>query len=231
MSSIRIRKSQQGLAVNLSVNRRGTASRVSEAGTAHENVLQSVLDLPALYPNPALSEIVQGDYGTLSVYTGVPLWGVHWHYLNHSGKSDLPSLTDSPVINGTSDLGDWSIKVHVTVSTLVIPHRVYSVINTPPVTFYKESLAFEGGSNGDTGIDGQEPEDDEDDELTIVALDTTGTLGIATLDEFGSIWYDPDGQFAGLGSGNEVTDPYIYIVEDAVGLYNSGTITQRIKGI
>ena len=66
---------------------------------------------------------------------------------------------------------------------------------------------------------------------TATNLDTTGTLGLVTLNADGTFSYDPNGQFDHLDDGDTATDTFTYTVTDGVTTSAAATVTITITGV
>ena len=66
--------------------------------------------------------------------------------------------------------------------------------------------------------------------LTATNLDTSGTLGLVTLNADGSFTYDPNGQFENLGAGEHAIDSFTYTANDGTGDSNTATVTITVSG-
>ena len=73
--------------------------------------------------------------------------------------------------------------------------------------------------------------DFEGDPLTAVNLDTTGTLGLVTLNLDGSFNYDPNGQFENLNVGDTATDTFTYTANDGGTNSAPATVTMTVTGV
>ncbi|MBO9471916.1 choice-of-anchor L domain-containing protein [Shimia sp. R10_1] len=73
--------------------------------------------------------------------------------------------------------------------------------------------------------------DDDGDDLTLIGLDTSGTLGLVTDNGDGTFNYDPDGQFDDLNDGETATDTFIYTVSDGNGGESLGQVTVVVNGL
>ncbi len=84
----------------------------------------------------------------------------------------------------------------------------------------------DNGSGADTDADSI-------DMLIVTAIDTTGTIGLVTLNPDGTVSYDPNGQYASLPAGATATDTFTYTVCDdaAVPLCDTATVTITITGV
>ncbi len=68
--------------------------------------------------------------------------------------------------------------------------------------------------------------------LTVIAVNTSGTLGaVIAWGPRGAFTYDPNGQFDYLEAGNSTTDSFTYTVSDACGGNDTATLTITINGI
>ncbi len=81
-------------------------------------------------------------------------------------------------------------------------------------------------------IDVQANDSDADsgETVTVAAVDTTGTLGLVTINPDGTISYDPNGQFEQLGLGETATDSFVYTLTSSTGASDTGTVTVTITG-
>ncbi len=73
--------------------------------------------------------------------------------------------------------------------------------------------------------------DPDGDTLSTAAVGTAGTKGSVSINPNGTIHYDPNGQFAGLGTGQTATDSFTYQVSDGFQLSNSATVTVTVTGV
>ena len=90
-----------------------------------------------------------------------------------------------------------------------------------------EETAF---TTGDATANDTDPAGLNDD-LTITALDTTGTVGLVTINADGkSFGYDPNGQFENLALGQSTTDVFTYTVSDGDSGSDTSTVTITING-
>jgi VCBS repeat-containing protein len=71
---------------------------------------------------------------------------------------------------------------------------------------------------------------DAHDSLSIVGLDTKGTLGTVTLNPDGTINYDPAGGFDDLDPGQQALDTFSYTVADGHGGTSKGTVSVTVFG-
>ena len=66
--------------------------------------------------------------------------------------------------------------------------------------------------------------------LTVTAVNTTGTLGLVSINPNGTIEYNPNGQFNALTAGQTATDTFGYTISDGY-LTASATVTVTITGV
>ncbi|MEM6743165.1 MAG: Ig-like domain-containing protein, partial [Pseudomonadota bacterium] len=92
--------------------------------------------------------------------------------------------------------------------------------------FTDENNAVTVGSvlDNDTDADGS-------DVLTVLSVDTTGTLGQVTSLGNGLFDYDPNGAFSALGAGQTGTDTFEYTIGDGNGGTDTATVTVTIAGV
>ncbi|MFC1879165.1 choice-of-anchor Q domain-containing protein [Chloroflexota bacterium] len=72
--------------------------------------------------------------------------------------------------------------------------------------------------------------DDNGDLLTVIAIDTTGTLGSVMDNGDGTFFYDPNGQYDYLLPGEQAIDIFTYTVSDGFGGEDTATVTIVIIG-
>ncbi len=68
------------------------------------------------------------------------------------------------------------------------------------------------------------------DRLSVLSVDTAGTIGRVRIAPDGSLVYDPDGRFDGLFVGQSVTDTFRYTASDGHGGLSSATVQVTIHG-
>ncbi|RYH01292.1 ExeM/NucH family extracellular endonuclease [Salipiger sp. IMCC34102] len=73
--------------------------------------------------------------------------------------------------------------------------------------------------------------DFDGDALTITGIDTSDTVGTATLNEDGSISYDAGGAFDSLAEGETATTTLTYTVTDGQGSTKTATVTITVTGV
>ncbi len=67
--------------------------------------------------------------------------------------------------------------------------------------------------------------------ITVTNLDSTGTLGLVTLNPDGTFDYDPNGQFDYLAVGATASDTFSYDITEANGATTTATVTITITGV
>jgi len=73
--------------------------------------------------------------------------------------------------------------------------------------------------------------DVDNDPLTATNLNTTGTLGLVTLNNDGSFTYNTNGQFESLAAGDHATDTFTYTANDGTVDSNVVTVTVTVTGV
>ena len=73
--------------------------------------------------------------------------------------------------------------------------------------------------------------DPDGDTISVVSVNTTGTLGTVSINSNGTIHYDPNGQFENLQEGQTASDTFTYKVTDGYHDSNSATVTVTINGV
>jgi VCBS repeat-containing protein len=72
---------------------------------------------------------------------------------------------------------------------------------------------------------------DSNEPLSIINVDTTGTIGLISDNGDGTFDYDPNGQFEFLNAGETATDTFTYSISDSDGLIDTATVTITINGV
>ncbi len=72
---------------------------------------------------------------------------------------------------------------------------------------------------------------DVNDVIRVVAVDTSGLKGKATVQPNGTITYDPNGQFTHLGKGEHAVETFRYTIADPFGKTSTAEVTVRIDGV
>lgn len=89
-----------------------------------------------------------------------------------------------------------------------------------------ENTAFTTGS-----VLANDTDPDIDDVLEVVALDTAASRGKITHNDNGMFFYDPDGQFEYLASGESAVDRFTYTVTDGSGGFAIGEVEITVTGV
>jgi len=63
-----------------------------------------------------------------------------------------------------------------------------------------------------------------------IDVDTSGTLGLVTINPDGTLQYDPNGQFEALDSGQAATDLFTYTIVDSQGARSTASVRITISG-
>ena len=185
------------------------ALTVAEGATATGNVLDNDTD-------------ADGDTLTASVLTApsngsLTLNGDGSFSYTHDGSqttTDAFSYTVSDG-NGGTDTG----AVNITIHTGNAPSAADDAASTD-----EDSAVVTGNVlANDSDLDG--------DSLSVLAVDTSGTLGLVSDNGDGTFTYDPNGQFESLGAGDSAADTYDYTISDGNGGTASATVTVTINGV
>jgi uncharacterized repeat protein (TIGR01451 family) len=82
------------------------------------------------------------------------------------------------------------------------------------------------------GVLNNDSDPDAGDNLTVTAVQTSGTTGLVTAwNADGSFTYDPNGQFEYLRAGHSTTDSFTYTVSDSNGGTDTATVIITINGV
>ena len=68
------------------------------------------------------------------------------------------------------------------------------------------------------------------DPISVTSIDTTGTLGLVSINPDGTITYDPNGAFEALNDGETGADSFTYTVTDGTNL-STATVSVTIDGV
>ncbi len=104
-----------------------------------------------------------------------------------------------------------------------------NAVNDAPVAVADEATVGEDDETA-TSIDVLTNDTDvEEDELSLVSINTAGTVGTAVING-DNVDYDPNGQFEALDDGETAVDTFTYIANDGTDDSASGTVTVTING-
>ncbi|HYW79179.1 MAG TPA: cadherin-like domain-containing protein, partial [Thermoguttaceae bacterium] len=102
-------------------------------------------------------------------------------------------------------------------------------VNVPPVAGNDKATVAE---NGQVTVNLLANDRDGDgDAITVTSVDTAGTKGVVTLHSNGTVDYNPDGQFDGLGAGQSAIDAFAYTISDGKGGTDTALVTVTITGV
>jgi VCBS repeat-containing protein len=108
------------------------------------------------------------------------------------------------------------------------------LVNNPPVAENDAGITDENSQLivPAPGVLNNDSDPDVGDNLTVTALDTSGTVGaVNAWDADGSFTYNPNGQFEYLQAGDSATDSFTYTVSDGNGGTDTATVTITINGV
>ena len=132
-----------------------------------------------------------------------------------------------------SDGDDASALVTVTITVhgsndmpTAIPDR-YSVEENGALSISADGLA---GNDGDVDQEGLTIAELEGDPAKVGVEQTTGAGAKVTVNETGSLNYDPSGAFESLDAGETGTDSFTYKITDGTDTSGLGTVTIKITG-
>jgi VCBS repeat-containing protein len=110
----------------------------------------------------------------------------------------------------------------------VVSRTVDVLANTPPVA---GNVSASTDKNDSVAIDVLSSDSDVlGAPLTVTGVNTTGTLGLVTVNVNGTITYNPNGAFVALTKGQSATDSFGYTITDGYKSA-SGTVTVTITGL
>jgi len=141
-----------------------------------------------------------------------------------SGAFDdlVGGVTDTDTFTYTVTDGNGGTDTAVVTITITgANHAPNAVDDTKTVGEDNTGTTIEVLAN-DTDFDG--------DTLSVIAVDTTGTLGSVT-NNGTDVTYDPNGQFEALAVGETDTDTFTYTASDGVGGTDTATVTVTITGV
>ncbi|MCA9220652.1 MAG: tandem-95 repeat protein [Planctomycetales bacterium] len=73
--------------------------------------------------------------------------------------------------------------------------------------------------------------DPQNDPIVIQSINTTGTIGLVTVNANNTVTYDPNGQFESLGPNQTAIDTFTYSITDNNGETDSATVTVTVTGL
>ncbi|MBD3646272.1 MAG: tandem-95 repeat protein, partial [Pseudomonadales bacterium] len=195
-----------------------TASTDENTSITTGNVLANDSD-PDADPLTVLSVDLTGTTGAVTnngdgTFTYNPN-GQFSHLAAGESTTDSFSYTVSDGAGGTATAS-------VTVSVLGV--------NNSPVAVNDSITANEDTVVVTASVLANDSDVDTSDVLTVTTVDTTGTLGLVTNNGDGTFIYDPNGQFASLGTGASATDSFSYTVSDGKGGIATASVVVTITG-
>lgn len=140
-----------------------------------------------------------------------------WQYV-HDGSAPQE---DYWVIEITGDEGKVIVQMNITIS---------ATGNISP-TAVDDSFTFsEDDGQSVLNVLANDTDPDAGDTLAVIDIDTTGTIGLATLAD-GTVYYNPNGQFESLPVGATAIDSFDYTVSDGAGGTDTATVNITINGV
>ena len=132
---------------------------------------------------------------------------------NHAAATSrtFDGVIDSVQISSTARSADWIKAQHLATSGL------FASVG-PEQSFGTTA----GVLDNDTAPDPHPPR--------ATSLDTTGTIGLVTLNDDGTFTYDTNGQFEYLAAGVDATDTFSYTLDDGVNAPTVATVTMTVTG-
>lgn len=102
--------------------------------------------------------------------------------------------------------------------------------NDTPAVMPDTGAVLNNGTITDLDVLGNDTDPDTNDTLSVASIDSSATLGLVTLNEDGTIDYDPNGAFDALTPGQTSTDSFSYTVTDGNGGTETAAVTLTITG-
>jgi VCBS repeat-containing protein len=103
-------------------------------------------------------------------------------------------------------------------------------VNDAPVAMADTGNAVEDGAAVVVNVLANDTDVDTGDTQTLVSLNTTGTVGAASIVD-GKVAYDPGSHFQSLGAGATAVDTFSYTMKDSGGIERSATVTMTVTGV
>ncbi|MEO1152175.1 MAG: Ig-like domain-containing protein [Pseudomonadota bacterium] len=104
-------------------------------------------------------------------------------------------------------------------------------VNDAPIAVNDFGITGEDGPSVSFNLTDNDSDVDNNDDPEISSIDTTGTLGLVTINpDNDSVSYDPNGAFEALGAGETTTDTFTYTINDGNGGLATATVTVEIIG-
>ncbi|MEL7038173.1 MAG: Ig-like domain-containing protein [Cyanobacteria bacterium J06592_8] len=149
-------------------------------------------------------------------------------------NSGLPE--DTVKISGPNDN---ILEVEFTSRSAVDPLRVITLasgtVPNPPAANQTPTATNDGASTDENtaiSIDVLANDTDPDgDSLNVSLVDDTNTQGAVSINNDGTISYDPNAQFQSLEAGETATDSFTYMINDGQGGTDTATVSVTINGV
>jgi|GEM_PF-2451987 len=103
-------------------------------------------------------------------------------------------------------------------------------VNLPPIA--NDDLATTNERQAiDIDVLANDRDPNPNDEIRLVGIEADELLGIASVNEDGTISYDPNGQFTHLGVDEQAVETFRYTIVDQFGETKTATVTVQITGL
>jgi len=154
--------------------------------------------------------------------------------LSQFSRGDIHVTADQIVVT-LSGGGSFSIE-YAQIESIRLSDGAYELTSLIEPTAEDDEYAVDSNMvltvEGEEGLLANDTGSVDDDQLTVVKVDTTGTLGHVVYDsETGGFVYDPQGQFIGLSSGETAVDQFTYTVQNQYGNTQTATVTVTVTGV
>jgi VCBS repeat-containing protein len=102
--------------------------------------------------------------------------------------------------------------------------------NTAPMAVADTGAATEDGGPVRLDVLANDIDRGAGNDLTIVAVEKTGTVGAVWIGPNGRVVYNPGDAFRELNTGQSATDTFAYTIEDEAGAQSTATVTMTVAG-
>ena len=217
-----------------------TVTPVDDAPVAQDDAVTTAEDTPVTLDvtvdnGSGADSDVDGDLDPTTVAVGGPLLAPTDGTVVANGDGTV-TYTPDPDFFGT-DTFEYEVCDATGLCDVAVVTVTVDPVNDQPVAQPDADT-----TNADTAVtldplvdngSGVDSDVDPSDTLTVASIDTTGTVGLVTLNADGTVTYDPNGQYTSLPAGATATDTFTYTVCDdgSPQLCDTETVTITIVGV
>jgi VCBS repeat-containing protein len=195
-----------------------TGNAVEDGGAVIVDVLANDTDVDAGDTKTLVSLDATGTVGAISIVDGKVSYDPGTHFQSLGAGATATDTFSYTMKDSAGALSTASVTMTIT------------GVNDAPVALADSGNATEDGAAVIIDVLANDTDVDAGDTQTLVSLNTTGTVGSASIVD-GKVSYYPGAHFQSLGAGATATDTFSYTMKDSGGVERSATVTMTITGV